>query len=223
MNGILFSMTPNLVCERTVRPRFALLVASALLTFSSSAFAQDTSRVEVSGGGRYYHVALNSIVDPILLETPNDFPEGWYADIAVNLSEKFTIVGEAGGSYHRDEFTRPGTFITTTESVEIRFHTFMGGVRVRAPQIEWFVPFGQVVFGGERDTSTYERTTTFQSGAPSRSLQETDTSNPVLALDSGVSIMAGPIGVRVSAGYVRIFRHADADALRVNLGAAVRF
>jgi hypothetical protein len=33
----------------------------------------------------------------------------------------------------------------------------MGGVRVRAPQIEWFVPFGQVLFGGERDTSTHDR------------------------------------------------------------------
>jgi len=99
----------------------------------------------------------------------------------------------------------------------------MGGVRVRAPQIEWFVPFGQVLFGGERDTSTHERTLTFQTGSPSRLLREADTSNPVLGLDSGVSMMAGPIGVRVSAGYVRFFRRADADALRVNLGAAFRF
>jgi hypothetical protein len=206
-----------------MRRPFALLVFGALLTLSSSAFAQDTSRVEVSGGGRYYHVSLNSIVDPFELERPNDFPEGWYADIAVNLSEKFAIVGEAGGNYIRDEFSSQATFLTTTESVEVRFHTFMGGVRVRAPQIEWFVPFGQVVFGGERDTSTFERSLTFQSGQPSRRREETDTSNPVLGLDSGASIMAGPVGVRVSAGYLRFFRRADADALRVNLGAAVRF
>ena len=217
-------MTPNHVWERTMRRRrLALLAAGALLTVSSPAFAQDTSRVEISGGGRYYHATLNSIVDPFQLERPNDFPEGWYGDIAVNLSEKFAIVGEAGGNYHRDELSRPGTFLSTTESIEIRFHTFMGGVRVRAPQIEWFVPFGQVVFGGERDTSTFERTLTFPTGQPSRSRQETDTSNPVLGLDSGVSIMVGPVGVRVSAGYVRFFRRADADALRVNLGAAVRF
>jgi hypothetical protein len=203
--------------------RLALLAAGTLLMFSSPAVAQDRSRVELSGGGRYYHATLNSVVDPFQLERSNDFPEGWYADVAMNLSEKFAIVGEAGGTYHHDEFSSTGTFVSTDESLEIRFHTFMGGVRVRAPQIEWFVPFGQVVFGGERDTSTHERTLTFRTGPPSRNLQETDTSNPVLGLDSGVTIMAGPIGVRVSAGYVRFFRRADADALRVNLGAAIRF
>jgi hypothetical protein len=206
-----------------MKRRLACLLAGAVLTFSSSALAQDTSRIEFSGGGRYYHATLQSLVDPFQLEQPNDFPEGWYADVAINLSEKFAIVGEAGGNYHRDEFSNPGSFISTDESVEIRFHTFMGGVRVRAPQLAWFVPFGQVVFGGERDTSTYVRTVTIRNGPPSQNRQETDTSNPVLGLDSGVSIMAGPIGVRVSAGYVRFFRHADADALRVNLGAAVRF
>jgi hypothetical protein len=99
----------------------------------------------------------------------------------------------------------------------------MGGVRVRAPQIKWFVPFGQVLFGGERDTSTHDRILTFRTGAPSLIHRDADTSNPVLGLDRGVSIMAGPIGVPVSAGYVRFLRRADADALRVNLAAAVRF
>ena len=216
-------MIPNHVHGGRVRRLFVRLVAGALLTVSTPAFAQDTSRVEVSGGGRYYHAALNSVVDPFQLERPNDFPNGWYADVAANLSEKFAIVGEAGGNYHRDEFSSPGTFLSTSESVEIRFHTFMGGVRVRAPQIEWFVPFGQVLFGGERDTSLHERTLTFQTGAPSRTRREMDTANPVLGLDSGVTAMAGPIGVRASVGYVRFFRRADADALRVNLGAAFRF
>jgi len=200
-----------------------MLTAAALLAVSSPALAQDTSRVEFSGGGCYYHATLNSLVNSFQVERPNDFPEGWYADVAVNVSEKFAIVGEAGGTYYRDEVSRAGTFVSTSELLEIRFHTFMGGVRVRAPQVRWFVPYGQVVFGGERDTSTSERTLTFQTGAPSTIRQETDTSNPVLGLDAGISIMAGPIGVRVAAGYVRFFSHADADALRVNLGAAVRF
>jgi hypothetical protein len=52
---------------------------------------------------------------------------------------------------------------------------------------------------------------------------EASTSSPVLGLDAGVTIAARVIGARVSAGYVRFFNRADADALRVNLGAVFRF
>jgi hypothetical protein len=84
------------------------------------------------------------------------------------------------------------------------------------------VPFGQVVFGGERDKSLNERTITFRD-SPSTSRSENNSSNPVLGLDAGTTMMAGPIGVRVSVGYGRFFHRADADAFRVNVGGAVRF
>jgi hypothetical protein len=156
---------------------------------------------------------------------PNDYPEGWYGDVAVNASEKFAIVGEAGGTYLKDSFSRPSTFVSTNESYDLRLYTFMGGVRVRAPQHAWFVPFGQVLFGGVRDRREDERTTTISIGVPSTSTnrQESTTSSPALALDGGFTAAAGWIGVRTSLGYVRMFESADADVFRFTVGAAFRF
>jgi hypothetical protein len=200
------------------RRRFGPLLAGVLLIVASPAVAQDESRGEFSVGWRYYHATISSVVDPFRVASPNDYPQGWYADVAVNLSPVFAIVGEAGGSYHSDETSRTSGTSTTTESLEVMFHTFMGGVRIRAPHVAWFVPFGQVVFGGERDTSTSVNTfgtTTIRT--------EGGSSSPVLGLDAGTTVMAGWIGVRVSAGYVRFFNNADADTLRVNVGGAFRF
>jgi hypothetical protein len=100
-------------------------------------------------------------------------------------------------------------------------HAFMGGVRVRAPQNPRFVPFGQVLFGGEHNSSARELTNTF-SGRTSTSLIENGSSGAALALDAGVTASAF-IGVRASVGYVRLFGDADADAFRLSLGAAFRF
>jgi hypothetical protein len=197
-------------------------MVAVLLVVAGAASAQDTSRGEASAGWRYYHATISSVPRPTLLEQPNDYPEGWYADVALNLSPKFAIVGEASGTYHSDEISTTSGSVSRHESLDIQFHTFMGGVRVRAPQRAGFVPFGQVLFGGERDASVSESiTTVFQNTFTNR--QEADTSNPVLALDAGVTAMAGVIGVRASAGYVRFFGEADSDAFRFSLGGAFRF
>lgn len=96
-----------------------LVCIFALPMFAGSAFAQDESRAEISAGWRDYHITLKSVVDPIELESPNDSPEGWYADVAVNLSPKFAIVGEAGGTYHNDAMDRTAGSVRFSESVEI--------------------------------------------------------------------------------------------------------
>jgi hypothetical protein len=189
---------------------------------AGSAFAQDESRGEFSLGLRYYHGTINSVVDPIQVTQPNDYPKGWYADVAVNVSPKFALVGEAGGTYFNDDFSSPSNVVSIEESYDLTLYTFMGGVRVRAPQHAWIVPFGQVLFGAERDTSEDERRiTVFQTSSTSR--REATTSSPALALDGGVTIAAGWIGVRTSVGYVRLFESADADVFRFSLGAAFRF
>ena len=202
---------------------FSVLLMTVPLLVACPAFAQDTSRAEFSVGWRYYHATISSQVNPIQMARPDDYPQGWYADASANLSPLFAIVGEAGGSYLLDKISTTGPVLSISESTDVRFHTFMGGVRVRAPQVPWFVPFGQVLFGGEHDASSNERTITFPTGAPSRSRRDASTSNPVLGLDAGATIAARVIGVRVSAGYVRFFNRADADALRVNLGTVFRF
>jgi hypothetical protein len=203
--------------------RLGILVIGVLLITAGAASAQDTSRSEFSGGWRYYHTTLNSIVRPIQVRAPNkNYPNGWYADAAVNLSPKFAIVGEAGGTYFSDDFSSTTGAVVIKESFDLKFNTFMGGARVRAPQISWFVPFGQVLLGAEHDRSSDERTlTVFQNTTQNR--QDRSSSNAALALDSGVTIALGRIGVRASAGYVRLFSTADADAFRFSLGAAFRF
>jgi hypothetical protein len=205
--------------------RIGLLVTGVLLMVAASASAQDTSRGEVSGGWRYYHTRISDAMTTLQTSTPlNDYPEGWYADVALNVSPKFAIVGEAGGTYYNEETSRTLGSITDRESIDVKFHTFMGGIRVRAPQNRRIVPFGQVLFGGERGSSSYERVLTFSfSPSPSRSQSAADSSNLALALDGGATIAAGWIGVRSSVGYARFFGRADADAFRLSLGAAVRF
>ena len=202
--------------------RLGVLVTGVLLMIAAPAFAQDTSRGEFSAGWRYYHATLSSVARPIQVQVPHNHPKGWYADASANLSPKFAIVGEAGGTYISDDFSSTTGAVSIHESFDLKFHTFMGGVRVRAPQIPWFVPFGQVLFGAERDTSTDERTlTVFQNTSTSR--QARSSSNAALGLDSGVTMSVGAIGVRASVGYVRLFSEADADAFRFSLGAAFRF
>jgi hypothetical protein len=198
------------------------LLAVGIVVMSGTVFAQDTSRAEVSAGWRQHHATISRVVRPIQLQVPNDYPKGWYADVAVNASEKFAIVAEAAGSYLKDTFDQPSTVVSFHESFNVTFYTFMGGVRVRAPQRASIVPFGQVLFGGIRDTSTDERiTTVFQSTSTSR--QEGTSSNPALALDGGVTVSAGRIGARASVGYARFFSSADADAFRLSIGATFRF
>ena len=199
-----------------------VLVIGVLLMIARPAVAQDTSRGEFSGGWRYYHITLSSAVRPLELTLPKNQPRGWYADASANLSPKFAIVGEAGGTYFNDDFSRATGPVTIRESYDLKLHTFMGGVRVRAPQIPWFVPFGQVLFGGERNISTDERTITFSQNTTTNR-QDRTSNTAALALDSGVTMSVGPIGIRASAGYVRFFSQADADAFRFSLGAAFRF
>jgi hypothetical protein len=207
-----------------MRRRLGLLVPGVLLMVAGTAFAQDTSRGEFSGGWRYYHATLDNIVTIAGVDEPNDYPKGWYADVALHLSPKFAIVGEAGGTYFDDEASQTfGSTLSTTESADVTFHTFMGGVRVRAPQDPRLIPFGQVLFGGEHLSGANDRTITVLQRPTSTSHWESSSSNAALALDGGATIRAGVIGVRASVGYVRFFGGADADMFRLSLGAAFRF
>jgi hypothetical protein len=202
--------------------RGGLFATGVLLIVAGPAFAQDASRAEISAGWRQHHATITSVVRPLQVEVPNDYPKGWYADAAVNVSEKFAIVAEAAGSRFEDAFEQPSNVVSIRESLDVEFYTFMGGVRVRAPQTAWAVPFGQVLFGGVRNTSVGERTiTVFQTTSTTR--QEETSSDAALALDGGVTLAIGRIGVRASVGYARFFGTADADAFRLSLGAAFRF
>ena len=118
--------------------RLGVLVTGFLL-ITAGASAQETSRSECAAGWRYYHADIKSFVRTSLVGAPRDnYPKGWFADAAVNLSPKFALVGEAGGTYFSDDFSTTAGTAVIKESLDITFHTFMGGARVRAPQIPWF-------------------------------------------------------------------------------------
>ena len=170
-----------------------MFATGVLLIVAGPAFAQDASPAEISAGWRQHHVTITSVVRPLQVEVPNDYPKAWYADAAVNVSEKFAIVAEAAGSRFEDAFEQPSNVVSIRESLDVEFYTFMGGVRVRASQ------------------------------TASTTRQEETSSDAALALDGGVTRAIGRIGVRASVGYARFFGTADADAFRLSLGAAFRF
>jgi hypothetical protein len=205
--------------------RLGVLVVGVLLLAARSTFADDTSKGEISGGWRYYHAIINSRVSLAGPGEVNDFAKGWYVDVAGNVSPKFAVVGEVGGTYEHDSTTQTQGIVTTSSVSDFKLYTFMGGIRVRAPQNARFIPFGQVLVGGERNTSGYERTLTFNipNFQPSRSTSEGDFSGAALALDGGVTVSVGFVGAGVQAGYVRMFGAADVDGFRVSVGAVYRF
>ena len=190
---------------------------------TAPASAQDRSRGEFSGGWRYYRALLSPTKSSI---PARNHPKGWYADTAFNLSPILAIVGEAGGSYSHREFNNAANGFVATATSDVTFYTLMGGVRLRAPQGPRFVPFGQVLFGGEHDASMNEATLT-EGQRTTRSRREGSSSSAALAFDGGATLMLGRIGVRASAGYAHFFPTADFDkdlnAFRFSLGAAFRF
>lgn len=207
--------------------RLGLLATGVLLLAAPSAFADDTSKGEVSAGWRYYHTTIRSAVALTGSNPTNDFSKGWYADVSGNVSPKFAVVGEVGGLRENGGTSTTSGVVTTNESSHVKLYTFMGGIRVRAPQHPGIIPFGQVLVGGQRNESDYTRTLTFNipgfPSTPSVLARTGEASSAALALDGGVTVAAGFVGVRAQAGYVRMFGTTDADAFRVSLGGVYRF
>jgi opacity protein-like surface antigen len=96
--------------------------------------AQDRPRAEIGAG---YSAMRDSDADEW-------FPVGWVADISLNPSSWFGIVGEAGGHYKTIDFDG--------FDVDLQVHTFMGGARFTARGNPRITPFGQVLAGVARES-----------------------------------------------------------------------
>lgn len=96
------------------------------------AAAQDTPKVEVSGG--YQYAAFKASGD----DSFEKFPAGWYADVAFNATPIFAIVGNVGGNYKTID----------DEDFTLKVHEFLLGVRLGSHSNAHVVPFGQVLVGG---------------------------------------------------------------------------
>jgi hypothetical protein len=177
---------------------------------ASPALAQDSAG-DVSAGYRFIHIS------------PTTYGLGWYADASRHVGPTLALVGEVGGSYKRDE---PSAVIRGTSfsgETKINLHTFAGGIRLRLGRVAALTPFGQVLVGVSH-VSGHVVVRDDSGGVPDVITESTDNAG-LLALDGGVIIQPWrALGLRVSAGYMRLFRDRDDNnVVRLNAGIVVPF
>lgn len=122
-----------------------LCIVLALIAAPTYGLAQDSGRIEVSGG----YLLMRSHDDEMT------FPRGWFGALAVDVVGPLAVVGEVSGSYKSisefDALSGVGTDFSA------RNHAFMGGPRLtwRAGRV-W--PHAQMLFGLSRIASSVEWT-----------------------------------------------------------------
>jgi hypothetical protein len=149
--------------------------------FAAPAAAQDTPMAEISGG--YNWLTAKASGD----EEWEKFPKGWYFDVAGNVSDTLSIVGQVSGNYK--------TLDEDVDPFKLTIHTFMGGVRGSSPgRIRGF---GQVLVGGVR------------LNAPDFDVSETDLG---IQLGGGVNVLgSGGVGLRLGLDYLRVMAKEEGD------------
>ena len=153
--------------------------------FARPAAAQDTPKAEVSVG--YQWLAAKSSGD----DEWTKFPKGFYVDVAGNVSDTLSIVGQySWNSKHDDD-----------ELIDIKAQTFMAGVRGSSPgRVRGY---GQILVGGAQVKASNDDF--------DFSVSETDFA---LQLGGGVNLISSAsVGFRVGVDYLRIFAKEDGEAL----------
>src|SRR5262245_16624348 len=178
------------------------LLCLMVVGFARPAAAQDTPKAEVSGG--YNWLAGKSSSD----EEWTKFPKGWYADVAGNVSDTLSIVGQVTGNYKTFDDDPDGDF-------KLKLHTFLAGIRGSSPgKVRGF---GQFLVGAAN----------FKGSVPGFSATETDFA---IQLGGGVNVMgSGGVGLRVGVDYLRIMSKDDGEVLegddvngfRFNVGVTI--
>jgi hypothetical protein len=160
----------------------ARLIATCLLALASApAMAQVTPSVEIGVGYAYLRDE----------EIDENFPLGWYADIAGNLSDSLGVVGEVSGSYKTISDDDPDLDL----DIKLSVHSLMGGLRLsrRGDGANLYL---QVLAGGARASVSFE----------GESESVTD-----FAVQPGVGLEFGAGGarLRIGADYRRIFSEGE--------------
>jgi hypothetical protein len=153
--------------------------------FARPVAAQDAPKAVISGGYNWF--TGKSSGD----DTWEKFPKGWYADVAGNVTEMVSIVGQVTGNYKTFE----------DDDFKLKLHTFMVGVRGSSTGM--VRGFGQVLIGGAKLNGT-------EIGGPGKA-NETDLA---YQFGGGVDIMgSGPVGFRVGLDYLRVQAKDDGEVL----------
>jgi hypothetical protein len=158
----------------------AAMLCLMVVGFASPAAAQDTPKAEISLGYNWF--AGKSSGD----DEWTKFPAGWYADVAGNISDTLSLVGQVTGNYK-----------TFEDDSKINIHSFMFGVRGSSPgRVRGY---GQVLVGGVQVKAEDEFLGFDES--------ETDFG---LQVGGGVNILgSGGVGLRLGVDYLRIFAKED--------------
>jgi hypothetical protein len=140
-------------------------------------------------------------------DTWESFPKGWYADVAGNVSDTLSIVGQVTGNYKTIEDI-DGDF-------DLDFLTFMAGLRGSSPgRVRGF---GQFLVGGAK----------LKGSVPGFSDSETDLA---IQLGGGVTVLGSAnIGLRLGVDYLRMFAKDegailggdDVNGFRANVGVTL--
>ena len=156
-----------------------------VIGFATPAAAQNSPKAEISGGYHWFTGKASSD------DTWEKFPNGWYFDVAGNVTDTVSVVGQVTGSYK--------TFEDDGEDFKLKLHTYMFGVRGSSPgRVRGF---GQVLVGG----------VSLKGSAGTFSASETDLG---VQIGGGVNVMgSGNVGLRLGVDYTRVMAKEDGVVL----------
>ena len=188
-----------------------------LLALPVSSAAQATPRAEFSAGWRLLHATVVSD------EGGETFPAGWYADIAVNVTDAIALVGDVAGAYktHEESISEGG--VRVDASVDEKVHTFMGGARFSSRRNARITPFAQVLAGVARVDIRLEGSGTF--GGQTINFDESESENE-FAFEAGGGVnlrLTDAIGVRAYGSYIRIGAEDGGNGFRFGAGLVFPF
>jgi opacity protein-like surface antigen len=192
-----------------------LLGGLLLLALPVSSTAQGTPRAEFSAGWR-----LLQAMD-FDGETDETFPAGWYADVAVNVTDAIALVGDVSGAYKSFEETFTTGGIRFDATANLKIHTFMGGVRFNARPNPRVTPFAQALFGLARADARVEATST----VAGFNFDESESENE-FAIEAGGGVnlrLTDAIGVRAYGSYIRIGAEDGGNGFRFGAGLVFPF
>jgi opacity protein-like surface antigen len=150
-------------------------------------------------------------------------PAGWYADVAYDLDEMVSFVGDVSGAYKSTDFEETVLNVTVSQETNIRIHTFMGGVRFTARQSA-LRPFAQVLFGAAHASADADSTISGPGVPPRTSQSSTSSTELAFDLGGGFSFPATEnLDMRVGASYLRIGGDGGGNGFRLSFGAIFPF
>ena len=192
------------------------MVMAGAIVAAVPASAQTTPTVQVSGGYQFLNLSFEGEGETL--------GKGWYGEVAGHFTPMFSAVFEVGGNYKSVSESLTINGVTTTLDADFSVHQFLGGVRVSHRRNPSLVPFGQVLFGGV-NVSVEGSGSASIGGGEIFSFSEGDAATEfAMQIAGGLDLrVTDRAGIRVGAGYTRIFADEGVNAFRAIIGVVFPF